>query len=222
MALLIQIGDGDIFVGTASTGIETPLPADDTVGEQTYSLCLADAPEHVKVKLFSAPSPLGAPDFILVATDGFAKSFGDEAAVNDVVGKCRQATHERGLAPVIAELEPWLAQCSQMGSGDDTSVAIFTVDRATAVLPQALPTAQAARPEPAAAPSRGFALAPVLIALLLGGVLGVSAMAWAARGLLELRPLIGVGAAPAPGPLRSLPTEPRSPEPAKAPATAPR
>jgi len=211
MTLLMQVGDGDVFVGTERGGIETPLPPDETEGEQTYSLCLPDAADHVKLKLFSAPNPLAAPDFILAATDGFAKSFDSTAAVTEIVSQCRTTTRERGLAKVIGELEPWLMKCSQMGSGDDTSVAIFTVDKSTDALPAGRPVGSTT------APLRAFPTVAVLIALIVGGVVGASAaMAWAEWDFLSLIP----GArheAPPQLPLRSTPADPRVPEPSKGP-----
>ncbi len=127
LMLALQIGDGDLFAGTASGDIMR-LEPDDTVGEQTYSLCLPDAIEHVKIGLFAAPSPFCAPDFVLCATDGLAKSFADESAVIEIIRGYRNAVRERGAKRVIVDMRDWLVKCSQMGSGDDVSVAFFTAD----------------------------------------------------------------------------------------------
>jgi hypothetical protein len=137
LMLALQIGDGDLFAGTTSGDIVRLFEPDDTVGEQTYSLCLPDATEHVKIALFTAPSPFCAPDFALCSTDGLAKSFADESAVLDVVRGYRNAARERGVKLVTIELRDWLVKCSQMGSGDDVSVAFFTAE--TEVREEALP-----------------------------------------------------------------------------------
>jgi hypothetical protein len=127
-SLMLQIGDGDLFACAASGDVEHPIQPDATIGEQTYSLCLPNAAEHVKVALYTAPNPLCAPDFIFASTDGFAKSFDREEAVLDVVRFYRAAVREKGLGKVTAELLPWLKECSEMGSGDDISVALFTAE----------------------------------------------------------------------------------------------
>ncbi len=127
--MMMQIGDGDLFVGTASGGVIARLfEADDTEGEQTYSLCLPDAAEHVKIALFTAPNPMCAPDFVFASTDGFSKSFESDETVLAIVRDYRAAIRERGLEGLPSELDAWLMKCSQIGSGDDTSVAIFTAD----------------------------------------------------------------------------------------------
>ncbi|HWG03715.1 MAG TPA: PP2C family serine/threonine-protein phosphatase [Beijerinckiaceae bacterium] len=127
-AVMMQIGDGDLFVGTGSGDIARVFEADNTEGEQTYSLCLPDAAEHIKIALFTAPNPMCAPDFVFASTDGFSKSLESDETVLAIVRDYRTAIRERGLRTVASELDAWLMKCSQMGSGDDTSVAIFTAD----------------------------------------------------------------------------------------------
>ena len=143
LVLVMQIGDGDLFAGTASGDMVHLFEADDTVGEQTYSLCLPDAIERVKIALFTAPNQLCAPDFVFASTDGFAKSFESEAAALEVVRNYRSAVRERGLRRVTSGMREWLTKCSQMGSGDDTSVAIFTTEVGSIETAIATPTEKA-------------------------------------------------------------------------------
>ena len=121
-----QIGDGDLYVATNSGDAARIFPDDDLVGEQTYSLCQPEAVEQVKLALHAAPNPLAAPDFLFAATDGFSKSFKDEEAVRIVLRQYRQGMKDRGVAAIALELPDWLAKCSELGSGDDISVAIFS------------------------------------------------------------------------------------------------
>jgi hypothetical protein len=55
-----------------------PLPDDvDLVGEQTYSLCLPNAEAAVRARFL--PRSEADTDFLMLSTDGLAKSFRDDA-----------------------------------------------------------------------------------------------------------------------------------------------
>lgn len=200
ITLLMQLGDGNIFIGAPSGDIEVPFPDDEMEGEQTYSLCLPDAAEHFKISLFRAPNPFAAPDFVMATTDGFPKSFEDINAALPVVRQYREASRTRGLAAVVAELEPWLARCSEMGSGDDTSVAIYAVEHHDAAAPaldpaataktDAGPAARRLSPDPQmqGPTRRPRPVGAVIIGILLGGLVGTYAAAIAGDAIKPYLP----------------------------------
>ena len=122
---IVQIGDGDILLGHPDGGITRPLPNDvGMVGEQTYSLCTDDAAERFRVRLILPHDAAGWPDFIMLSTDGVAKSFADEDAFRSVAEHYRAALDAADLPALRAELPGWLADVSRRGSGDDATLAL--------------------------------------------------------------------------------------------------
>jgi hypothetical protein len=118
-----QLGDGDILTVAANGGVSRPWPSDHAFfANQTISLCShhADQCFHVKVK----PLRAGAPALILLATDGYANSFGDDAGFFQVGADLLAYLREGGTAFVEEKLGPWLRDCSRDGSGDDITVGL--------------------------------------------------------------------------------------------------
>lgn len=127
LALALQIGDGDACFGFSDGRIMRPLP-DDTglVGEQTHSLCEANAMAHVRLtilKVGASPSAV-MPDFVMLSTDGLSKSFADEAAFLAVAKHYRTALISSEADAVFAELPAWLDTVSKRGSGDDVTLCL--------------------------------------------------------------------------------------------------
>lgn len=123
----LQIGDGDLLLGYPDGSIRRPL-ADDQglVGEQTYSLCLADAARYMRLQVFEYDTASAWPDFVLLATDGVSKSFVDEAAFLGVAEHYRSLC-SAGAEPfraTVAALPEWLREVSERGSGDDASLCL--------------------------------------------------------------------------------------------------
>jgi serine/threonine protein phosphatase PrpC len=124
-AVALQIGDGDLYFGYPDGRIERPLPDDaGLVGEQTYSLCAPDAAARFRVAMLPGPAAGALPDFALLATDGVAKSFADDAAFHAVVQHYRQAMRGGEPASVFAQLPGWLETVTQRGSGDDATLCL--------------------------------------------------------------------------------------------------
>ena len=121
--VLCQIGDGDLLVGLPDGRITRPFPADELRGEQTYSLCLPNAEAHVRVLMVRRESADSWPDFVLLSTDGVAKSFPDAETFNGVARQYR----ELGRTDLLATLDglpAWLADVTRRGSGDDVSLCL--------------------------------------------------------------------------------------------------
>jgi serine/threonine protein phosphatase PrpC len=125
VAVALQIGDGDLYLGYPDGRLERPLPDDaGLIGEQTYSLCSPDALSRFRVAVVRPGSPAVQPDFVLMSTDGVSKSFADEAAFRAVVEHYRRSMMTSDPRAVLDPLPEWLASVSRRGSGDDTTLCL--------------------------------------------------------------------------------------------------
>ncbi|MDG4595572.1 MAG: PP2C family serine/threonine-protein phosphatase [Candidatus Contendobacter sp.] len=122
--LYLQLGDGDLLTVSTSGEVERPLAKDERlIANETTSLCSAKAWNEVRVGFQAlAGSP---PALILVATDGYANSFRDEASFQQVARDLREMIREEGLEPIRSNLKSWLNEASRQGSGDDITVGII-------------------------------------------------------------------------------------------------
>ena len=140
----LQIGDGDILM-VDRDGVARPLlPTEEKVGEDTESLCLADAWKYVRTQivhlepernratpkesvspeaeLLKNPSD-GAPMFLL-STDGYANSFADSSGFLKAGADFLRLWQEEGSSYINENLAEWLRISSDKGSGDDISLAL--------------------------------------------------------------------------------------------------
>ena len=125
--LLLQIGDGDLLLATSDGEIRRPLPDDvGLVGEQTYSLCQADAVSLARTRWIAAADL--SVDFIMLSTDGLAKSFADEDAFRNVATFWRRHIEREGLAAAINDLSLRLSEISREGSGDDITLGFLVAE----------------------------------------------------------------------------------------------
>jgi serine/threonine protein phosphatase PrpC len=123
--LVLQIGDSDVLLGYPDGRIERPLPVDQgLVGEQTYSLCAQDAAERFRVRIIAPDSAQDWPDFVMLSTDGIAKSFADEKSFLAIARQYRETLQKVGLGEVLGRLDDWLAEVSKRGSGDDVTLCL--------------------------------------------------------------------------------------------------
>lgn len=123
--LVLQIGDSDVLFGYPDGRIERPLPVDQgLIGEQTYSLCAQDAAQRFRVRAMAADGVPNWPDFVMLSTDGVAKSFADEKAFLAIGRQYRDTVRKVGLPEVIGRLDDWLAEVSRRGSGDDVTLCL--------------------------------------------------------------------------------------------------
>ena len=122
--LYLQLGDGDILTVSAQGEVERPIPKDARlIANETTSLCSAKAWNDVQVyfqTLAGAP-----PALILVATDGYANAYRDDASFQQVARDYWALLRDEGITAVQPELKTWLNEASQQGSGDDISVGII-------------------------------------------------------------------------------------------------
>jgi serine/threonine protein phosphatase PrpC len=122
--LLLQLGDGDILIVSEDGDVRRPWPPDQRLlGGETHSLCGPDASGHVRIDV----RPL-APDshpLVLLCTDGYANSFRDDAGFLRTGRDILEIIRQDGIGRVESELETWLEEASELGSGDDITAGIL-------------------------------------------------------------------------------------------------
>jgi hypothetical protein len=122
--LYLQLGDGDILVVAEDGEITRPLERDARLfANQTTSLCSTDAWRDVQVRFQALVDP--PPAVILLATDGYANSFVNEAAFLKVGTDVWDLIRTEGLEVVQGNLATWLNEASRAGSGDDITLGIL-------------------------------------------------------------------------------------------------
>lgn len=143
--LFLQLGDGDILSVTEAGEVSRPLPQDKRlIANETTSLCTPHAWREMRVR-FQALAGV-PPALILLATDGYANSFRDEAGFLQVGSDLLAMIREVGIKEVQANLATWLADASQEGSGDDITLAL--VCQKSEIVPQisdVMPSEQTAK-----------------------------------------------------------------------------
>jgi serine/threonine protein phosphatase PrpC len=122
--LYLQLGDGDILVTLDNGEVMRPLPQDARLfANETTSLCMDEAWHEVRFRFQALYGPL--PALILLATDGYANSFVNEAAFLKVGADILDILRTDGLAAVEDNLPLWLDEASQAGSGDDITLGLI-------------------------------------------------------------------------------------------------
>ncbi|MBU0493364.1 MAG: protein phosphatase 2C domain-containing protein [Chloroflexi bacterium] len=122
--LYLQLGDGDILVVSQDGQVTRPIERDERLfANQTTSLCSPDAWRDVQIRFQALVPP--SPALILLATDGYANSFVNEAAFVQVGPDILDLVRTTGLEAVETSLATWLTEASQAGSGDDITLGIL-------------------------------------------------------------------------------------------------
>jgi serine/threonine protein phosphatase PrpC len=123
--LYLQLGDGDILIVSESGGAARPWPRDPRLlGLETTSLCgeHAAAETRVAVQAHCGMSPA----LVVLSTDGYANSFREDEGFLRTGGDLLEVIREDGLEGVERNLETWLNEASELGSGDDITVAVVS------------------------------------------------------------------------------------------------
>jgi hypothetical protein len=123
----LQIGDGDILMVDNEGNARRILETAETVGEDTESLCLAEAWTYVRTEIIPW-NTADAPTMFLIATDGYAKSFADSSGFIKAGADFFRLWQEEGLDFVKENLPVWLEKSSEKGSGDDIAMALLTFE----------------------------------------------------------------------------------------------
>jgi serine/threonine protein phosphatase PrpC len=121
--LCLQLGDGDILIVSDGGNVVRPWSRDPRLlGVETTSLCSADAAGEMRVCI--EPLAGNSPALVLLATDGYANSFREDAGFLRIGGDLLEMIRQDGIEGVDGNLETWLNEASELGSGDDITVAL--------------------------------------------------------------------------------------------------
>ena len=122
--LYIQLGDGDILTIAADDEITRPPFEVDShlFANHTTSLCSKEAWRFVRIHF--QPIVERPPVFVMLATDGYANSFAEDADFEQVAKDLYATIRQDGPSEVAGHLPHWLEATSEGGSGDDISVII--------------------------------------------------------------------------------------------------
>lgn len=123
----LQIGDGDILTVDRHGIVARPLPPDPrSVGNATASLARSTSADDARARVLSMDED--GPVLVMASTDGYANSFEEDAGFLQVGSDLLRMIHSEGLAAVSDELEGWLAEASELGSGDDVSLGLLAAE----------------------------------------------------------------------------------------------
>jgi hypothetical protein len=120
----VQLGDGDILTVSEEGAVERPWPREeDRFGDETASLATRDAAREVRIQVKGTPEAM--PALVMLATDGYANSFREDGGFLAVGPDLLRMIHTEGIAPIDENLETWLREASELGSGDDITVGLL-------------------------------------------------------------------------------------------------
>jgi serine/threonine protein phosphatase PrpC len=122
-AQYMQLGDGDILTVSAKEEVSRLwVKEEHQLGDETASLVTRGAAGIAR----QTTCPVdGLPELIVLATDGYANSFRDDAGFLEVGRDLLRVLQIEGIDPVDQNLEAWLREASELGSGDDITVGIL-------------------------------------------------------------------------------------------------
>jgi hypothetical protein len=121
-SLYLQLGDGDIIV-LSDTAKHRPFNGTETIGPATDSLCMSQPNNHFKFSL--VPSTREEPLLIMLSTDGYINSFRKSSDYLQAIDDFAKLAVESGLEYIANNLNEWLIETSQQGSGDDITLGLI-------------------------------------------------------------------------------------------------
>jgi serine/threonine protein phosphatase PrpC len=122
--LYLQLGDGDIVCVSEEGEPTRPMPKDERLfGNETTSLCAPGAWKDFRVN-FQVISGRH-PELIMLSTDGYANSYKNDAGFLKVGPDILQTIRSEGVEKVKQNLNDWLTETSEKGSGDDITIGLI-------------------------------------------------------------------------------------------------
>ena len=122
--IYLQLGDGEILTVDDRSQVSRPLAKDERLfANETTSLCAPDAWRDFRVGFQPITNERRA--LILLATDGYPNSFRDESGFLKVGSDILTAIRAEGVDKVKDNLETWLTDSTNAGSGDDVTLGII-------------------------------------------------------------------------------------------------
>jgi WD40 repeat protein len=124
-ALFTQIGDGDVLLVEQDGSVSRKVPSpDDLPANLTESLCHEDADQRFRTEAVFF-NGVHRPTLVLLSTDGYSNSYGDDEDAFFKVGHdLKNYLERKGVDWVKQNLDGWLKNTTRTGSGDDITVAL--------------------------------------------------------------------------------------------------
>jgi len=117
-----QLGDGDMVYVDAS-GVQPIIEGDKILGTETHSLCKLDAWKKA-ISMIRMREEIETPHLFMISTDGFSNSYRTQ---DEYFVSCKDyyaLILEHGFEAVAGQIKDWLKETSELGSGDDITLAL--------------------------------------------------------------------------------------------------
>lgn len=120
-----QLGDGDICFAEFADGYEDKITVEKVVeprkilGVETDSLCSRDA--WTKANVVVLRKSVGENVLFTLSTDGYSNSYPNDSSFRIVISDYLRILRDNGHPYVSQQLEGWLRETSDQGSGDDVT-----------------------------------------------------------------------------------------------------
>jgi serine/threonine protein phosphatase PrpC len=125
IVIYLQLGDGDILIVSSDGEVTRPWPKDNRLlGVETTSLCSERAWEEVRLLVRTEAMPL--PELVLLSTDGYCNSFREDRGFLRIGTDLLDMIRQNGLDSLQDCLSGWLNEASELGSGDDITLALLS------------------------------------------------------------------------------------------------
>ncbi len=119
-----QLGDGDI-VKVSESGVRHVIEADKILGTETYSLSRAEAWKKAITLVRRREENERLPVMYMLSTDGLSNSYKNDGEFQKTCMDYYALLKEHGVKAVSGQLQTWLQETSEMGSGDDITALFF-------------------------------------------------------------------------------------------------
>ena len=119
----VKIGDGDILMMSEDGPVQV-LPTADRLGEDTESLCMDGAWKYVRTQIMQMKDDREL--MLVLASDGYSNSFTETGGFLKAGMDFFRLSSQEGLGSIKKSLSDWLRQSSDVGSGDDISLALVS------------------------------------------------------------------------------------------------
>jgi hypothetical protein len=122
--LFLQLGDGDILIVSEDDNVSRAIPKDpNLIANETTSLCSPEAWRDVRFVFLSVNN---FPKMIMLSTDGYSNSFNDDQDFFKVAFDLKKLLEENPLEFLSSNIDLWLNETSEKGSGDDVTTGIIS------------------------------------------------------------------------------------------------
>jgi len=121
--LFLQLGDGDMLIVSEENNVSRAIPKDPRlIANETTSLCVPESWRDLKLAFLPVND---FPKMILLSTDGYSNSFNDDQDFFQVAFDLRKILEEKSFEFLSSNIDSWLNETSEKGSGDDITAGII-------------------------------------------------------------------------------------------------